>query len=346
MPSTQLFPLNMLLLEPKINGHNILITGGTSWTYRWMVKLLLSKFSPNKIIIYSRDEYKQSEMMKEFPRSQYPCMRYFIGDIRDKERLEQAFENVDIIFHAAALKQIDSIEYNPDEGIKTNVDGTRNVISVAKKCRVKYVVGVSTDKSSNPSSLYGASKFCAEKLLVAANNTSGGKTIFCALRYGNVIFSRGSVGEIWLKQRMNNEIAITDKRMTRFTITAEESVRFALNCLATMIGGEIFVPKLPSYNIVQFANVVAPTCTIKEIGKRPGEKLHETMVSDYESYLTIECADQFIITPAIPIFNISAYHEKYGNKMCAEEWTYASNNNTLINDDDLRAQLADHLASL
>jgi UDP-N-acetylglucosamine 4,6-dehydratase len=334
-----LFPLNKKKLNDMINDKIILITGGTSWTYQKLVKILLEEFKPKKIIIYSRDEYKQSLMQKVFPRSKYPCMRYFIGCIRDKERLEQAFENVDIVFHAAALKQVDTIEYNPDEAIKTNVDGTRNVISVAKKCGVKYVVGVSTDKSSNPACLYGASKYCAEKLLVAANNTSGGKTKFCAVRYGNVLFSRGSVGEIFLEQRKKGTITITDPRMTRFTITAEEAIHFSLNCLADMIGGEVFVPKIPSYVITQLAKVIAPECEIKIIGLRPGEKLQESMIANYESYLTIEDKDRFIVTPTVPFFEKEKYFEIYGNKLCPENWEYNSTDNEYISNDTLQNML-------
>lgn len=341
-----LFPLNKNKLINLINDKIILITGGTSWTYQKMVKILLNDFSPKKIIIFSRDEYKQSIMQKEYPLNKYPCMRYFIGCIRDKERLEQAFENVDIVFHAAALKQIDTIEYNPDEAIKTNVEGTRNVISIAKKCGVKYVIGVSTDKSSNPACLYGASKYCAEKLLVAANNTSGGKTKYCAIRYGNVLFSRGSVGEIFLEQKKDGIITITDKRMTRFTITGEEAIRFSLNCLADMIGGEVFVPKIPSYKIEQLSQVIAPECKIIEIGIRPGEKLYESMVADYESYLTIEDKDRFIITPSIPFFNKEKYFEIYGNKLCPENWEYNSNNNEYITNDLLKKMLNDYIITL
>jgi UDP-N-acetylglucosamine 4,6-dehydratase len=339
-----LFPLNKEKLNEIINNKNILITGGTSWTYQNMVKILLDEFTPKKIIIYSRDEYKQSLMQKKYPFKKYPCMRYFIGCIRDKERLEQAFENVDIVFHAAALKQIDTIEYNPDEAIKTNVEGTRNVISISKKCGVKYVVGVSTDKSSNPACLYGASKYCAEKLLVAANNTSGGKTKFCAVRYGNVLFSRGSVGEIFLEQKKSGELTITDKRMTRFTITAEEAIRFSLNCLADMVGGEVFVPKIPSYNIVQLAKIIGPECKIKEIGIRPGEKLHESMIADYESYLTIEDKDRFIITPTIPFFSKEKYFEIYGDKLCSENWEYNSNNNEYVSNELLHEMMEEYIS--
>jgi UDP-N-acetylglucosamine 4,6-dehydratase len=339
-----LFPLNKEKLNDIINDKIILITGGTSWTYQNMVKILLEEFAPKKIIIYSRDEYKQSLMQKIYPFNKYPCMRYFIGCIRDKERLEQAFENVDVVFHAAALKQIDTIEYNPDEAIKTNVEGTRNVISTAKKCGVKYVVGVSTDKSSNPACLYGASKYCAEKLLVAANNMSGGKTKFCAVRYGNVLFSRGSVGEIFLEQKKSGTITITDKRMTRFTITAEEAIRFSLNCLADMIGGEVFVPKIPSYNITQLAQVIAPECIIKEIGMRPGEKLNESMIADYESYLTIEDKNRFIITPTIPFIKREKYFEIYGDKLCPENYEYNSNNNEYISNELLNTMLEEYIS--
>lgn len=331
-----LFPLNKEKLNNIINNKNILITGGTSWTFQRLVKILLEEFTPNKLIIYSRDEYKQSLMQKQFPRSKYPCMQYFIGCIRDKERLEQVFENVDIIFHAAALKQVDTIEYNPYEAIKTNVDGTCNVINIAKKCNVKYVVGISTDKSSKPACLYGVSKYCAEKLLVAANNMSGGKTKFCAVRYGNVLFSRGSVGEIFLEQKKTGEITITDERMTRFTITAEEAVRFTLDCLCDMIGGEVFIPKIPSYNIIQLANVIAENCKIKQIGLRPGEKLHESMIADYESYLTINTTNKYILMPTIQFIDKQKYFDVYGNDICKENWEYNSFENNYIDNEELQ----------
>lgn len=334
------FVLNKEKLNNIINDKIILITGGTSWTYQQMIQILLDEFTPKKIIVYSRDEYKQSLMQKIYSRTKYPCMRYFIGDVRDKERLEQAFENVDVIFHAAALKQVDTIEYNPDEAIKTNIEGTRNVISLAKKCGVKYVVGVSTDKSSNPACLYGASKYCAEKLLVAANNTSGGKTKFSAIRYGNVLFSRGSVGEIFAEQKKTGVLTITDKRMTRFTITADEAIRFSLNCLADMIGGEVFVPKIPSYNIIQFAKAICSECEIKEIGLRPGEKLKESMIADYESYLTIDNNDRFIIMPTVLFFAKELYFAIYGDKLCPENWIYDSENNELVTDGALKEMIA------
>jgi len=327
-----------LNLNTIINNKNILITGGTSWTFQYMIELLLEKFTPNKIIIYSRDEYKQSIMKKKYPLSKYPCMRYFIGCVRDKERLEQAFEDVDIVFHVAAMKQIDTIEYNPNEAIKTNVDGTNNVIYAAKKCGVKYVLGISTDKSSNPACLYGATKYCAEKLLVAANNMCGGKTKFSAVRYGNVLFSKGSVAEIFLEQqKQKGELTVTNTDMTRFTITAQEAVHFTLQCLSLMIGGEVFIPQIKSYKLSQLVSIFSKNCSVKEIGLRPGEKMHETMIADYESHLTIynNYNKMYILLPSVCFSNYEIYYDIYGNNLCSENWCYNSKNNDYISDDEL-----------
>lgn len=337
-----MFQINKEKLNPIINNKNILITGGTSSTFQDMVKILLNEFTPNKVIIYSRCEFKQSEMQKIYPYSKYPCMRYFIGCIRDKERLEQAFEGVNVVFHAAAMKRIETCEYNPSETLKTNIDGTENVINVAKRCGVSYVIGISTDKSSNPACLYGASKYCAEKLLVAGNNMSGGRTKYCAVRYGNVLFSRGSVAELFLKQREQGYVTVTDRRMTRFTITMAEAVRFTMNCLADMIGGEVFIPKIPSYNIEKFAKVVAPNCDIKEIGMREGEKLHESMIASYESFLTIEDNDRYILMPSVPYYPREKYFEIYGSKLCPENWCYDSYDNEYIKDEVLREMISEH----
>lgn len=334
-----LFPINKEKLNPMINNKNILITGGTSSTFQDMVKILLEEFTPNKIIIYSRCEFKQSKMQEKYSMKKYPCMRYFIGCIRDKERLEQAFEDVDVVFHAAAMKRIETCEYNPNETLKTNIDGTNNVIYAAKKCKVSYVVGISTDKSSNPACLYGASKYCAEKLLIAANNMSGGITKYCAVRYGNVLFSRGSVGELFLKQRQSGFVTVTDRRMTRFTITTEEAVRFTLDCLSTMIGGEVFIPKIPSYTIEQFVSVIAPNCSIKDIGLREGEKLYESMIAHYESYLTLNTKNKYILLPSLTYYPVELYHNVYGKEKCPENWSYDSHDNELIDNALLKTMI-------
>ena len=288
-----IYPLN--IQKEFIYGKNILITGGTGSFGHQLVKTLL-QFKPNKIIIFSRDEFKQYMMQKIYNPTEHKCLRYFIGDIRDYDRLNSAFREVDIIFHSAALKQVPAMEYNPSEAIKTNIYGAENVIRAAINNNVQKVIAISTDKAVSPVNLYGATKMCFEKLFLAANNIVGDRDIrFSIMRYGNVFGSRGSVIPLFLKQSKNNEFTITDKRMTRFTITLEDAINFVLNCSNKLIGGEIFIPKLPSYNIEQLAKVINNNATIRYIGIRPGEKLHECMIGHCESYKTLNCKKYFII---------------------------------------------------
>ena len=305
--------LNKLFNEVSelVNGKNIFITGGTGTFGHKITHLLLNQYSPNKLIIFSRDEFKQYNMKQIFPESKYPNIRYFIGDVRDYERLETATQEVDILFHAAAMKQVDTIEYNPLEAIRTNIYGTENVIKAAIKNKVKKVIGVSTDKCVSPVNLYGATKLCLEKLIVHANLISGKDgTIFSVLRYGNVINSRGSVVPLFLKQKENKCFTVTDDKMTRFTLTIDQAIKFVLNCASIMIGGEVFVPILPSYNIIQLAKCIDNEAEIKVTGIRPGEKLHEAMISSTESYKTIIKEDYMVVLPEIKINK--NYEEKYG----------------------------------
>ena len=278
---------------------SILITGGTGSFGKQFVKTLLSQHEPRKIIVYSRDELKQYEMSQQF---NSPVMRYFIGDVRDSDRLKLAFRGVDYVVHAAALKQIPAAEYNPMECIKTNINGANNVIDVALEQGIEKVVALSTDKAVNPINLYGATKLAADKLFVAANNIAGDmKTRFSVVRYGNVVGSRGSVVPFFQKlvQEKAAEIPITDPRMTRFWITLQQAVDLVLNSFARMKGGEIFVPKIPSMTMTDLAEALAPGIPTKIIGIRPGEKLHEAMFSKESSHLALEFADHFVIKPTI-----------------------------------------------
>jgi UDP-N-acetylglucosamine 4,6-dehydratase/5-epimerase len=278
---------------------SILITGGTGSFGRQYVKTLIQRFKPERIVIYSRDELKQFEMQQEFNE---PCMRYFIGDVRDAERLTQAMSGVSYVIHAAALKQVPAAEYNPMECIKTNVHGAENVIRAALASKVEKVIALSTDKAANPINLYGATKLASDKLFVAANNMTGKNgTIFSVVRYGNVVGSRGSVVPLFRKLAADNasELPITDERMTRFWITLKQGVDFVLTNFNRMRGGEIFVPKIPSIRIVDLATAIAPHLPQRIIGIRPGEKLHEIMCPADDSHLTLEFSDHFVLQPAI-----------------------------------------------
>lgn len=282
-----------------LNGKNIFITGGTGSFGKQFVKTILKHYKPNKIIIFSRDELKQYEMAQRFNNS---CMRYFIGDVRDKERLITAMNGVDYVVHAAALKHVPIAEYNPMECIKTNINGAQNVIDAALFNQVHKVIALSTDKAANPINLYGATKLASDKLFVAANNITGGKPIqFSVVRYGNVMGSRGSVIPFFQKliAEGTTELPITDERMTRFWITLQEGVDFVLKNFARMQGGETFIPKIPSMKVIDVARAIAPTLPCNVIGIRPGEKMHEVMCPEDDSHITIEFDDHYVIQPTI-----------------------------------------------
>lgn len=277
------------------NETTVLITGGTGSFGKKFTSIMLNEYHPKKLIIFSRDELKQHEMRSEFNPSN---IRYFIGDVRDKTRLELAFRDVDIVLHAAALKQVPACEYNPIEAIHTNIIGAKNVIEAAVNKNIKKVIVISTDKAVNPVNLYGATKLCAEKLFVQSNAYSGGKyPIFSCSRYGNVVGSRGSVVPLFKKQKKTGKITITDNRMTRFWITLENGVRFVIRCIEQMQGGEIFVPKIPSMKIIDLVKAIAPNNDIEFIGIRPGEKIHEVLISRDESRYTLEFDDMYVIKP-------------------------------------------------
>jgi len=285
-----------------LDDKSILITGGTGSFGRQYVRTLLARFRPRRLVIYSRDELKQYEMAQEFPTSKCACMRYFIGDVRDKDRLVQAMRGVDYVIHAAALKQVPAAEYNPMECIKTNVHGAENVIHAALEAEVERVIALSTDKAANPINLYGATKLASDKLFVAANNIAGAhRTRFSVVRYGNVVGSRGSVVPLFLKLIRDgaDHLPITDERMTRFWITLQQGVDFVLKNFERMRGGEIFVPKIPSVRIVDLAAAMAPKLARKVVGIRPGEKIHEVMCPADDSHLTLEFDDHYVIRPTI-----------------------------------------------
>ncbi|PWY56603.1 UDP-N-acetylglucosamine 4,6-dehydratase (inverting) [Legionella qingyii] len=284
------------------NGKSILITGGTGSFGKQYVQTLLERYQPKKLIIFSRDELKQFEMQQIY---NHACMRYFIGDIRDQQRLTQAMRDVDFVIHAAALKQVPAAEYNPMECIKTNVHGAEHVIQAALQSNVEKVIALSTDKAANPINLYGATKLASDKLFVAANNISGGhRTRFAVVRYGNVVGSRGSVVPYFKKliDEKASYLPITDERMTRFWITLQQGVDFVINNFARMHGGEIFVPKIPSIRIVDLATAMAPELPIEIMGIRPGEKLHEIMCPADDSHLTLEFRDHYVLRPTITFF--------------------------------------------
>jgi UDP-N-acetylglucosamine 4,6-dehydratase len=305
-----------------LDDKTILITGGTGSFGRKFTEVVLSRYRPEKLIIFSRDELKQHEMRQQFSD---PCLRYFIGDVRDKDRLYRAMQGVDVVVHAAALKQVPSCEYNPFEAVRTNVLGAQNVIDTAIDRKVEKVMAVSTDKAVNPINLYGATKLCAEKMFVQGNAYSGkGGTRFSCCRYGNVVASRGSVVPVFLEQRKNGTITITDPRMTRFWLTLEQGVNFVIRCIDLMRGGEIFVPKIPSMKVVDLARALAPACTLRYIGIRPGEKLHEGLISEDEARHGVELDDMYVIEPLHPWRDTT---QRDGARPIPDSFRYTSDTN-------------------
>ena len=278
-----------------LNNTSILITGGTgSFGKKFIEKIVKQNIKVKRLVVFSRDELKQSEMEEKYPAKKFPYMRFFLGDIRDLDRLKRAFHNIDFIVHAAALKQVPAAEYNPTEFIKTNIIGSQNVIETAIDKKVKKVIALSTDKAASPINLYGATKLCADKLFVAANNYVGlNKLIFSVVRYGNVLGSRGSIVPYFLKTAKKKYLNITDKRMTRFNITLEDAVEMVFFSFQNSLGGEIFVPKIPSYKIMDLAKSIGPGCKINYVGIRPGEKIHEEMISASDSFNTIDIREIF-----------------------------------------------------
>jgi len=317
-----------------LNGRSILVTGGTGSFGQAFVRLLFANHQPARVVVYSRDELKQFEMRQIFNQSQ---IRYFIGDVRDRERLERALHGIDLVVHAAALKQVPTAEYNPIECIKTNVIGSENVINACINQGIKKVIALSTDKAVNPVNLYGATKLCADKLFVAANHLSPGGTRFSVVRYGNVIGSRGSVIPFFKSKRESGRLPVTDVRMTRFWIRIEDGASFVDRCIDMMLGGEIFVPKIPSMKIVDLATAVCSHCEHEVIGIRPGEKLHELLITRDDARYTIEFDEFYVIRPAIHLWDSAemiSYDGKEGRRV-PEDFEYGSDSNSQWIDVDL-----------
>lgn len=304
---------------------HILVTGGTGSFGKKFIEVMMKEYHPARLIVYSRDELKQHEMrMAGFD---HPDLRYFIGDIRDLPRLRRALNGVDLVVHAAALKQVPACEYNPMEAVKTNILGSSNVVDAALDAGVEKVLALSTDKAVNPVNLYGATKLAAEKLMIQSNAYAGGMTTrFSCVRYGNVVGSRGSVVPLFLQQREQGEITLTDDRMTRFWISLEQGVHFVIRCIEDMHGGEVFVPKIPSMKMTDLAKAIAPNAQIRTIGIRPGEKLHEVLISEDEARTTVELKDMFVVQPPAALW--FGYYWSAKGKPLPDGFHYASDNNS------------------
>ena len=312
-----------------LNGKSILITGGTGSFGKMFTKLILKR-NPNikRLVIFSRDEQKHFKMSMEFPESKYPAMRYFIGDVRDKDRLERAFEEIDIVIHAAAMKHVHIAEYNPSECIKTNINGAENVISSAIKCGVKNVVALSTDKACAPINLYGATKLTSDKLFIAANNIKGSREVkFSVVRYGNVMGSNGSVMPFFLDKRKGGILPITNKNMTRFNISLEDGCQMVFDAINNAWGGELFVPKIPSYRIVDVATAIGPDCKQVEVGIRPGEKLHEEMITVSDAINTYDIGKYYAILPQSTEYKREDFIKNFNAKIVDPTFSYNSGDN-------------------
>lgn len=316
---------------------SVLVTGGTGSFGRKLVETILRKHPPKRLIVFSRDELKQSEMAQDY---RHECMRFFLGDVRDRARLARAFDGVQIVVHAAALKQVPSGEYNPSEVVATNVMGAQNVIDAAIDKGVERVMAMSTDKASNPINLYGATKLCSDKLFIAGNSYAGAqRTRFSVVRYGNVVNSRGSVIPLFRRQREKGVVPITDIRMTRFFITLQQGVDFVIGCQERMHGGELFVPKIPSVRLVDLAETIAPGCRHEIVGVRPGEKLHETMVSEDDARRTVEMDDRYVIQPDFPWWDDRKIE---GGQPVPDRFKYSSDTNPwFLTPDELRKMVQD-----
>jgi UDP-N-acetylglucosamine 4,6-dehydratase len=331
-----------------LNGKSILITGGTGSLGKELTKTILTNW-PNvkRLVIYSRDEQKQFQMAQEYPEKKYSQIRYFLGDVRDKERLVRAFQGVDIVIHAAAMKHVHLAEYNPDECIKTNIGGAQNVIHAALQTNVSNVVALSTDKACAPINLYGATKLTSDKLFVAANNIKGANPIkFSVVRYGNVMGSNGSVIPFFIKKRLEGKLPITDLSMTRFNISLQGGVDMVMHAIKHAWGGEIFIPKIASYKIIDVAKAIAPECELEIVGIRPGEKIHEEMITSSDSYYTYDLGKYYTILPSIPNFDINEFIKTFNAHKVSEGFNYDSGNNKEWETvESLRALIKVHLDS-
>ena len=322
-----------------LNNASLLITGGTGSCGKALVRRILKDYPDiRRLVVFSRDELKQFEMEQEFPSAKYPCIRYFLGDVRDYSRLKRALEGIDYVIHAAALKQVPAAEYNPFECIKTNILGSQNVVEACLDTKVKGVVALSTDKAAAPGNLYGATKLCADKLFVAANNIRGSRDItLSVVRYGNVMGSRGSVIPFFLREKENGVLPITDPRMTRFNITTDDSTDMILWALEHAKGSEIFVPKIPSYRIGDVASAIDPDCKQEVVGIRAGEKLHEEMITPADSYSTLDLGKYYAILPTGDQKYLKQYQEATGAKLVEPEFCYHSaTNEDFLSVDELR----------
>lgn len=321
-----------------LDGKSILITGGTGSFGKKCTQLILERYSPKRLVIFSRDELKQYEMRQAFNQK---CMRYFLGDVRDPSRLKRALEDIDVVIHAAALKQVPAAEYNPFECIKTNVLGAQNLIEACLDTGVQRVVALSTDKAAAPINLYGATKLCSDKLFVAANNIAGSRDIrFSVVRYGNVMGSRGSVIPFFLEQRKTGVLPITDPEMTRFNISLQEGVEMVLWALENAWGGEVLVPKIPSYRITDLAMAIGPECEHKVVGVRPGEKIHEEMITESDSFNTVDLGPYYAILPAGAKYNMKNYCARTNAQKVEPGFRYDSGTNErFLGLDELRAMI-------
>lgn len=329
-----------------LSNKSILVTGGTGSFGRAFVKTILGRYPHiNRLVVYSRDELKQFEMGQEFSESTYPGVRYFIGDIRDAARLRRALNGIDIVVHAAALKQVQAAEYNPFECIKTNVIGAQNLIDAALDAEVQCVVALSTDKAAAPINLYGATKLCSDKLFVAANNIKGKRDIkFSVVRYGNVMGSRGSVIPLFLERRKTGVLPITDPRMTRFNISLKEGVDLVLSAIENSRGGEVLVPRLPSYRIADVATAIGPECEQRIVGIRPGEKIHEEMITASDSFNTVDLGRYFAILPSVSGFSAEEYCQQSHGRLVAPGFAYSSGSNpNFLTVEQLRALIGEHV---
>jgi len=331
-----------------LNGKNILITGGTGSLGQQLTKTILDRW-PNvkRLVIFSRDEQKQFHMSMDYPELKFPSVRFFIGDIRDYERLLRAFEGIQYVIHTAAMKHVPIAEYNPMECVKTNVLGAENIINAALATGIENIVALSTDKAAAPINLYGATKLCSDKLFVAANNIKGSRNIrFSVVRYGNVMGSNGSVIPFFLKKRKEGVLPITDLTMTRFNISLNEGVELVLHALETAWGGEIFVPKIPSYKITEVAKAIGPDCKIEVVGIRPGEKIHEEMITSSDSFSTYDLGKYYAILPQVPSWNVEEYKKHFKAKKVAIGFQYNSSDNTdWVDAITLRKLIKEHIDS-
>ncbi|MGQ0827063.1 MAG: UDP-N-acetylglucosamine 4,6-dehydratase (inverting) [Bacteroidota bacterium] len=329
-----------------LNGKSILITGGTGSLGKHLTQNILSKFPKVKrLVIFSRDEQKQFEMAQQYPHSKYSAIRYFIGDVRDADRLKKAFKDIDYVIHTAAMKHVPIAEYNPMECVKTNVLGAENVINAAMETNVKNVVALSTDKAAAPINLYGATKLCSDKLFVAANNIKGLHDIrFSVVRYGNVMGSNGSVIPFFMKKKKEGVLPITDPNMTRFNISLQEGVDLVLYAMDKAWGGEIFVPKIPSYKITDVAKAIGPECKHEIVGIRPGEKVHEEMITSSDSFSTYDLGKYYAILPQVTSFNLQDYIKEFKAKPVTQGFQYNSGENKeWVNVDDIRKLINEHI---